>query len=360
MKAIFSSFSDLSEDPRAALLFVTLGTLCEKMVPEVFSEVVSGAVDPKAADIPALLQNGALRGPDRGAASVFARLSADTAALRGRNILISPRALTDELRDFGAVHGLEGNDWPRHVLANYDEVIFLDRFDFARSVGLAPWIHMELSDRFPLCLAARPEPGRRPRILVIDHSDVSAEGAAPDVIAEFSEVPAARSKGKKRKNNKRHSSDRAPNTAEEHRRLATDLGAVADVTQLPATGSAEALMRMADAEIHLHLNYSNHRRAVLSPFDSILGPRYTIIVPECRGDRSLAGDELGGLIAARAYAREVGTLREARELAEDIARHVDVLTRSGLPVNPEMQRAKRDNDELLATRVSRLKELVTP
>ena len=237
-----------------------------------------------------------------------------------RAFLICTRPLAAELeafarRRFGAAS--DPGDWVPGILALFDRIVFLDRFDLAESLGFAAWAKLTLADRFPLRIEARRGMEGPVRVLAIDHDGTAAER----------------------------------------------LNALGDQCRMevldPAAAAAEKTPSEAlSADIHVHLGYSSHARAVVTPFDSILGGVYTVVRPADEGKQIILGDRLKALIAERSYAciAEPGT--DLAGIVAGVVRRVATIRRSGAHANPETARFQRSNDDLLAERIGAFREQV--
>ncbi|MEO0861151.1 MAG: hypothetical protein AAFY65_11075 [Pseudomonadota bacterium] len=256
---------------------------------------------------------------------LFVGLNGDATAHQGVNLLLCTRPLKDELRDFAKRHDL-GNaptgTWVSHVLSNFQQVLFLDRFHFGQSACFAPWIQPNLIDRFPIRLGdvtpPRPD-GAGPRVLLLDHRE-----------AFDRDTPL--------------------------RDLYADLAGGAEVLDLDGSEDRETLLTRLSADIHVHHGVSNHRASDISPIDSMAAGIYTVILPEFKsnGD-SLLGDETFTFAAGRSYAQVADDTAKALGQAEEMVQRVETIVSSGLPFNPEIRRAKRMNDEFLGQKVNMLK-----
>ncbi|MCL3883966.1 hypothetical protein [Marivita sp. GX14005] len=246
----------------------------------------------------------ALPARPQGRAAVSLGLGLPQALQHGPATLLLTASLADELHSFAGPEAFAAAGTLPLVLQGYGRAIVIDRADMAGSVGFAPWITLELADRFPVD-AALPEaaaPGAPPRILILDHG-----------------APAGQAEVLRRALSSEAAQIRIAHAQSDH--AAMGAGLVAD--------------------LHLHLGYGPDRAiTALSPFDSLISGAYTLVLPDA-GQR--AGPDLRKLCAARSYGDLAPGLSELETRARAMLARIRAIRDTGARQNPEQARFAAQN-----------------
>lgn len=253
--------------------------------------------------------------------SYFVGLPNAPLQMLGRNILILTRSLADELRDFDRRNRGEetGSEyWVRNILQNFDKVILLERLQFSQSVSFAPYARLLLSDRFPV-LGWQARSSQR-RILVFDHNNECGRENVMDftgALRSISEVVVIR-----------------PETE---------------------AGVNESLLPSADVHIHVNFSFSSPT-AALTPFDSLTGGIYTIVMSETDQAGVGAGSVLIEEINKRSYGKSASSFLEAIASCKEFIERANLMWTRNMVINPETHRFQRINDQYIETCLREFKE----
>ena len=250
----------------------------------------------------------------------------------GGAILICTCPLAVELERYAKLYSPEkhmGDDWIVPFLRGYEKIIFLDRYDYAESIGFIPWVNMELIDHYPITFeddtgVSNDLNNGKVKIVVIDHDTTKVQ--------------------EKKEINK----------------ILSSLNKLCDwqflTSEMNLLDQKNALI---GADIHYHINYSNQVRAVLSPYDSIHNGVYTLIQPIKYKGTLLIDGSLKDLVDQRGYAYVYAENSELKDDLLPILRRIKVLRTEWLEdVSPDTARFKGVNQQALDLKLEMLLEVL--
>jgi hypothetical protein len=234
----------------------------------------------------------------------------------GDVILLCTRPLAEELEHYAQRYSpakYMGDDWVVPFLRGFKKVVFLDRYDYAESIGFTPWVNLELIDHYPVLIepvkSVGGEQSALVKVLIIDHD--STRGGNHSEVTDF----------------------------------LSDFNGLCQWDFLTGELTLQDQKKvLLDADVHYHINYSNQVRSILSPYDSILNSIYTLIEPVKYKDTLLVDDRLNDVVGKRNYARIFSNKQNIKPDFLSMLRRIKVLNTEWLEEgNPDTTRYKGIN-----------------